>query len=119
MTILQKLRDVHDRYGVRGRQQFGHADHEVRHTEAWEHETFAEEQARWERGDREYARICEEVRSAEGDEASLRADDAKADWDVCAAPQRQADDQAERVRHVNLPVTGLEPEPVGILSNPR
>ncbi len=79
------------------------AAHEVRHTEAWEHETFAEEQARWERGDHEYARICEEVRSAEGDEASRRADEVKAKWDVCAAPQRQADDAAERVRHVEQP----------------
>ncbi len=52
------------------------------------HENFAEEQARWERSDPAYARICDEVRHAqmEGGEASLRADELKAEWDARMAP---------------------------------
>jgi hypothetical protein len=63
------------------------------------HENFAEEQARWERSDPEYARICEEARQAKniGEEASRRADEAKAEWDASVAPQRQANDDAEKV----------------------
>jgi hypothetical protein len=83
-------------------QRFGQGGRPVRYTEAWEHETFAEEQARWERGDREYARICEDVRLANGEEASRRADDAKAKWDACVAPQRQANDDAERAHHMEV-----------------
>jgi hypothetical protein len=101
--ILERLLGSLDRHAGRRRQRLGHGDRAVRYTEAWEHETFAEEQARWERGDREYARVCEQVRVAEGEEASQRADDAKADWDACAAPQRQANDDAERADHVGSP----------------
>ncbi len=108
MTILRKLLNSRDR----------HADRAVRYTEAWEHETFAEEQARWERGDRAYARICEEVRLAEGEEASRRASDAKAEWDACAAPQRQANDDAQRAHHVNSPASGIKPAPVRIPDQP-
>ncbi len=73
----------------------------VRHTDAWEHETFAEEQVRWERTDPEYARICEQVRLAkkDGEEASRRADHAKAEWDARVATHRQATDDAQKARH--------------------
>jgi hypothetical protein len=73
----------------------------VRYTEAWEHENFAEEQARWERSDPEYARICDEVRRAKkmGGEASRRADEAKAQWDARVYTQRQANDDAQRAQH--------------------
>ena len=84
------------------RQRFGHGDRAVRYTEAWEHETFAEEQARWERSDPDYARICEAVRQAKrGDEqASQRAHEAKAEWDARVATQRQTNDKAQRAHHV-------------------
>ena len=49
MTIVQKLLQSGDRHAARGWHRFGHGDQAVRHTEAWEHENFAEEQARWER----------------------------------------------------------------------
>ncbi len=101
MTILQTPQSgTGDARG--GWFKFSQADEaELRHTEAWEHETFAEEQARWERGDPEYARICEQVRQAKdkGEEASLRADRAKAAWDARMARQRQAADDAEKARH--------------------
>ena len=64
MTILQKPPQSGDGHAARGWHRFGHGDQAVRHTEAWEHENFAEEQARWERSDPEYARICEQVRQA-------------------------------------------------------
>lgn len=103
MTILQKQRQRHSSYGHagKGRHKLGHGDQAVRHTNAWEHETFAEEQARWERADPEYARICEGVRQARerGEEASRRADQAKAAWDARVATQRQADDDRQKARH--------------------
>jgi hypothetical protein len=99
MTILQKppLSST-ERAGKGWR---GDTDEAVRHTNAWEHETFAEEQARWERSDPAYARICEEVREArkKGEEASRRADQAKADWDARVYIQRQANDDAQKARH--------------------
>ncbi len=66
MTILGKLRQSGDWHAARGWRRFGHGDQAVRYTEAWEHENFAEEQARWERSDPEYARICEQVRESRG-----------------------------------------------------
>jgi hypothetical protein len=101
MTILQKLLQSGDGHAARGWHGFGDGDQAVRHTEAWEHETFAEEQARWERSDPEYARICEEVRQAKerGEEASRRADQAKAEWDARVATQRQANDAAQKAHH--------------------
>ena len=101
MTILQKALQSGDGHAARGWPRFGHGDQAVRFTEAWEHETFAEEQARWERSDPEYARICEQVRQARerGGEASRRADEAKAAWDARVAAQRQANDDAQRAHH--------------------
>ena len=101
MPILQKPRRSGDAHGARRRHRFGRGDQAVRHTEAWEHETFAEEQARWERSDPEYARICEEVRRAKdrGEEASRRADEAKAEWDARVASRRQAQDAVQRAHH--------------------
>jgi hypothetical protein len=101
MTILQKPSHSGDGHAGKRRYKFGHAAEAVRHTEAWEHETFAEEQARWERSDPAYARICEQVRRArrEGEEASRRADQAKAEWDARVATQRQANDAAQNAPH--------------------
>jgi hypothetical protein len=118
MTILKKPLRSGDGHASRGWHGFGHGDQAVRSTEAWEHETFAEEQARWERSDPEYARICEAVRQAEerGEEASLRADEAKAEWDVRVATQRQANDDAERADHA-LTADGrpaADPRPRGL-----
>ena len=96
MTIRQKPRQ-------RGnRQRFSHGDRAVLYTEAWEHETFAEEQARWERSDPDYARICEAVRRAKGggEEASRRADEAKAECDARVATERQTNDEAQRAHHL-------------------
>jgi hypothetical protein len=102
MTILQEQKQRHGGYGQagKGRHKLGHADEAVRHTDALDHETFAEEQARWERADPEYARICEGVRQARemGREASRRADQAKAAWDARVATQRQADDDGQKAR---------------------
>ncbi len=94
MTIRQKPLQSGD----------GHAA-TVRHTEAWEHETFAEEQARWERSDPAYARICEAVREARdgSEEASQRADQAKGEWDARVATQRDANDDAQRAHHALNP----------------
>jgi hypothetical protein len=102
MTILQKPPQSGDGHAARAWRWFGHREQAVRHTEAWEHETFAEEQARWERGDPPYAQICEEVRQAreKGGEASRRADEAKAGWDARVASHRQANDDARRADHV-------------------
>lgn len=101
MTTLQKPRRSGDRLAGKRWHRFGHGDHAVRHTEAREHETFAEEQARWERGDPDYAGICEAVRQARhrGGEASRRAVEAKAEWDARVATRRQADDDAQRAHH--------------------
>ena len=55
----------------------------VRHTDVWEHETFAEEQARWERSDPEYAALSRGPRGKDwGEEASQRAAEAKVEWDA-------------------------------------
>ena len=53
------------------------------------------------RSDPAYARICEEVRQArkKSEEASRRAEEAKAEWDARVAPQRQANDDAEKAHH--------------------
>ena len=103
MTILQEPLRSGDGHAARGWlwRWFGHGDQAVRYTEAWEHENFAEEQARWERSDPEYARICDEVRQAKkmGGEASLRADEAKAQWDARVYTHRQANDDAQRAQH--------------------
>jgi hypothetical protein len=103
MTILQKPLRSGDGHAARGWlwRWFGHGDQAVRYTEAWEHENFAEEQARWERSDPEYAQICEQVRRAKkrGGEASRRADEAKAQWDARVYTQRQANDDAQRAQH--------------------
>jgi hypothetical protein len=101
MTVVQKPPPRGDRHAGKRWYEFGHADQAVCHTDAWEHETFAEEQARWERSDPEYARICEQVRQARqrGEEASRRADQAKAEWDARVATQRQADDDAQKAHH--------------------
>jgi hypothetical protein len=89
------------KHAGKGWLKFSDADQAVRHTEAWEHETFAEEQARWERSDPAYARICEQVRQAKknGEEASRRADQAKANWDARVCTQRQAHDDAQKAHH--------------------
>jgi hypothetical protein len=109
MTILQKLLPSGHEHAARGWHRFGRGDQAVRDTEAWEHENFAEEQARWERSDPEYARICEEARQAKGwgEEPSRRADEAKAKWDARVATQRQASDDAQRAQHA------LNAEPTG------
>jgi len=101
MTILQKPPQNGTGHTTNRWYRFGRASKAVRHTEAWEHENFAEEQARWERSDLEYARICEQVRRAKkrGGEGSLRADEAKAAWDARVYTQRQADDDAQRAHH--------------------
>ncbi len=139
MTILQKRLPSGDGHAARGWHWFGHRDQAVRYTEAWEHETFAEEQARWERSDPEYARICAEVRQAKdrGGEAWRRADQAKAEWDARTATQRQADDDVQEAHHVSRdseahhhlhttfadesndsPAAGLMPGPVRVHGQP-
>jgi hypothetical protein len=139
MRIRQQPQHSGDWHAARRWHWFGQDDQAVRHTEAWEHETFAEEQARWERSDPGYARICEAVRQAKdgSEEASLRADEVKAEWDARVATQRQANDDAQRAHHViavhearhHLPTTfpiesndspapGIMPEPVGVHDDP-
>jgi hypothetical protein len=92
-------------------------------------DTFAEEQARWERSDPEYARLCERVRRAKdsGEEASRRADEAKAEWDARVATQRQANDDARRAHYVHTtfaiesddsPAPGIIPAPVRVHDEP-
>lgn len=121
MTILQKPRQSSDGHAARGWYRFRHGDQAVRHTEAWEHETFEEEQARWERSDPEYARICEEVREArdKGGEASRRADEAKAEWDARVATQRQANDDAQRTDHALKADPTARRRPATSLTSPQ
>ena len=101
MTVFHKPRQSGDRHAGKRRHRFGDGDQAVRYTEAWEHETFAEEQARWERSDPEYAVVCERVRQAKkrGEEASRCAVQAKADWDARVAGKREANDAAQRTHH--------------------
>jgi hypothetical protein len=101
MTILRKPSHSGDGHAVKGGPKLGHAGEVVRHTDAWEHENLEEEQARWERSDPEYARICETARQAkdQDEEASRRADQAKAEWDARVAPQRKAAEDGEKARH--------------------
>jgi hypothetical protein len=101
MTMPHNQPHSSDQHAVKGQSKFDHAGEAVRHTDPWEHENFEEEQARWERSDPEYARICETARQAKNqdEEASQRADQAKADWDARTAPQRQATDHREKTRH--------------------
>jgi len=101
MTILQKPPQRDDTPARKGWHTFGHAAEAVRQTDAWEHENFAEEQARWERSDPAYARICQAVRQTkqQDEETSRRADEAKAEWDARVATQRQADDAAQKAHH--------------------
>jgi hypothetical protein len=103
MTILQKPPQSGTRHRKTHWYKFREADEAVRHTNPWEHETFAEEQARWERSDPAYGRICEQVRDAknEGEEASRRADEVKAEWDARVATQRQANDDAQKALHAS------------------
>jgi hypothetical protein len=124
MTILQKLLQSCGGYAARGWRRFGHGNQAVGYTEAWQHETFAEEQARWERRDPEYARICEAVRQANerGGEASVRADEAKAEWDARVATQRKASDDAQRatfaIESNHSVAPGIMPEPVRVHDEP-
>ena len=103
MTILQQPPQSGTGHTGKRWYRFGHASEAVRHTEAWEHENLAEEQARWERSDPAYARICEEVRQSKkkDEEPSRRAGEAKAEWDARAAPQRQGNDDAEKAHHAS------------------
>ena len=141
MTIMQNLFHSGAHTGKRW-YKLDDAGAAVRHTDVWEHETFAEEQARWERSDPEYAWLCEEVRQAKdrGEEASRRADEVKAEWDARVASQRQANDDAHRARtprsairareprhHVHTtfaiesndsPAPGIVPEPVRVHDEP-
>jgi len=139
MTVLQKPPRSGSGHARKRWHRFGRADEAVRHTEAWEHETFAEEQARWERGDPGYARICEAARQAKdgGEEASRRADEAKAKWDARVATQRQANDDAQSAQHLirareahhhshttfaiesnDSPAPGIMPEPARVHDPP-
>jgi len=129
MTILQKQLQSGDGHAARGWHGFGHGAQAVRYPDASEHETFAEEQARWERSDLEHARICEQVRHTKkrGGEASRCADAAKAEWDARVATQRQANDDAQRADHGlkavlaarSLPPTSrIMPEPVRVHDEP-
>ena len=105
MTIRHEPLQSGDGHAATGWHWFGHGDQAVRHTQAWEHETFAEEQARWERSDPDYARICEAVRQAKdgSEEASRRADQAKDEWDARVATRRYANDDAQRAQHAANP----------------
>jgi hypothetical protein len=100
MTIVQQLRKRGDGHARQTWHRFRRRD-AARHTHAWEQENFEEEQARWERGDPEYASLCDAARRAKagGGQASLHADQAKADWDARVARQRATDDDAQRARH--------------------
>ncbi len=108
MTILQKPRQAWARHARKGWYRFGRVREAVRHTDVWEHENFEEEQARWERSDPEYARICEDGRQAKGkgEEASWRADEAKAAWEFALLrsdrrtmmPSRPGEAEGARVR---------------------
>ncbi len=103
MTILQKAPQSGTGHTGKRWLRFGHASKSVHHTEVWEHENLAEEQARWERREPAYARICEEVRRAKknGEEASPCAEEAKAEWDARVALQRQANDDVEKAHHAS------------------
>jgi hypothetical protein len=139
MTILQEPPQSSDGHAARAWRYSGHRGQAVRYTEAWEQEAFTEEEARWERGDPEYARICEGVRQTKekGGEASRCADEATAAWDARVASRLQANDDAHRADHVirareghhhtdttvaiesnGSPAPGIVPEPVRVHDEP-
>jgi hypothetical protein len=113
MTILTNPQQPGDRPAAQRWLRSGHADETTRDTDAWEHENFAEEQARWEREDPEYARVCEAVRQAmaKGEQASLSADKTKAEWDARVATQRAADDDVRKARHGLTAAQKDKPQP--------
>jgi len=100
MNVLQARSQNGGRPAEKRWYRFGHGPEAVRHTETWEHENFEEEQARWERSDPRYARICEAVRQAHGGSALRRAEDAKAVWDARAGTLRHTSDDSETARHL-------------------
>jgi hypothetical protein len=112
MTILTNPPQHLDRHAATRWYRSGHTDETARHTDAWEHETFGEEQARWERRDPEYARICEAVRQAKekDEQASLSADKTKGERDARVATQRHANSDAQKVRHALTAAQTAKPE---------
>jgi hypothetical protein len=113
MTILKSPPQHGDRHAAARWYKSGHAAETTRDTDAWEHETFGEDQARLERGDPEYARICEPVRQAKdkGEQASLSADKTKAQWDARVACQRAADDDPQKACHALTAAQTVKPQP--------
>ncbi len=115
MTILRSPpRSANRPAGTRW-YKFAHPDQAMRPTVPRGHETFAEEQARWERADPAYARICEQARQTKdkGGWAAQRAEQAKAEWDARAATGRQATDDQENAG------PGAFGEPAGQRPNQR
>jgi hypothetical protein len=102
MTILTNPPQPGGRPAATRRYRSGNADETARRTDAWEHETCGEEQARWER-------------------------ETKAEWDARVAI-RQANDDAQKVRHAltaaqrveshDPPAAGIIPEPMRIHDEP-
>lgn len=111
MTILKSPPQHGDGHAATRWYKSGHTDETTGHTDAWEHETFGEEPARWERGDPEYAELCEAVGQAKekGEQASLSADKTNARWDARVACQRAADDDAQKARHALTAAQTVKP----------
>jgi hypothetical protein len=85
MTILTNPPQPSERPAATRRYRSGNADETARRTDASEHETCGEEQARWER-------------------------ETKAEWDARVATQRQANDDAQKVRHALTAAQTAKPE---------
>lgn len=113
MTILKSPPQHGDGHAATRWYKSGHTDETTGHTDAWEPETFGEEPARWERGDPEYAELCEAVGQAKdkGEQASLSADKTNARWDARVACQRAADDDAQKARHALTAAQTVKPQP--------
>ena len=114
MTILQQPPQSGTGHSGKRWYRVGHASEAVRHTEAWEHENLAEEQARWNEAiQRTPGSVKRSDKQRKKDEeASRRAAEAKAEWDARVAPQRQANDDAEKT-----PCVEVEGRPTGETPN--
>jgi hypothetical protein len=114
MTILTNPPQHHDRHAATRWYRSGQRNETALHTDALGHETFAEEQARWERDEPEYARD-EPVRQVKGtgEQASLSADETKGEWDGRVATQGHTTFESH-----DSPAPGIMPEPVRICDEP-
>jgi hypothetical protein len=121
MTILTNPPQHHDRHAATRWYRSGQRNETALHTDALGHETFAEEQARWERDEPEYARD-EPVRQAKSRTVSSPAMEPSRPTERSDAPRgdprsRTSQGHTTFESH-DSPAPGIMPEPVRICDEP-